>query len=264
MRVALACALALLAGPALAHGGGPLDHMELAPFLGLGFTIGLAHALDADHVAAVAAMLDRGDRRGRMIARGAAWGLGHTAALFVICSTVLLLGLSISDRLAAALELAVGVTIVVLGVRVFLKLWRERIHIHVHAHGGTRHVHAHSHAGDTRAHRDSAHAHAHGAGALLPSLGVGVIHGAAGSAGLLVLTVVSAETTAHALAAFAVFGVGSMIGMTLLTAVASYPLAWIHRGSVWMRTTLGVAIGGLALLVGSGIAIESLSGLGWL
>ncbi len=263
MRLLLPVALLLIGvDAAAAHGAEAHEISGAASLLGLGFVIGLAHALDADHVAAVATMMRRGDGPRGVMARGAAWGLGHTLALFLICSAVVLFGLVISDTVAAALELAVGVMIVALGLRVLWKLRRERVHIHVHEHDGVRHIHAHSHAGDPERHDASAHAHEHGARALLPVLGVGLLHGAAGSAGLLVLVVAAAQSVEEALGAFALFGVGSMIGMTLLTAAASYPLGWIDRGSAWMRATLAIAVGGLALLVGGGVVLESLRGLG--
>jgi ABC-type nickel/cobalt efflux system permease component RcnA len=262
MRWLVPLAFLAVAGPALAHGGGALDHHSAWPFLVLGFAVGMAHALDADHVAAVGALVGQGGRRRSIVARGAVWGLGHTLALFAICSTVLLLGLTISDRLGAALEFVVGLMIAALGLKVFWTLWRERIHIHVHEHDGVRHIHAHSHKGEG-AHQRSPHAHRHEVRALLPTLGVGLVHGAAGSAGLLVLIVASADSTIEALLAFAVFGLGSLIGMTLLTAVASYPLAYINRGARWMRTSLAVTIGCLAVVVGTGVAVESYSGL-WL
>jgi ABC-type nickel/cobalt efflux system permease component RcnA len=259
MRSALLLLPILAATPAFAQG----THVTGAalPFLGLGFVVGLAHALDADHVAAVAAMMNRKDGRKGIVLRGAAWGLGHTLALFVICSAVLLLGLTISDRLGAALELAVGALIVALGLRVLWTLWRERIHIHAHEHDGERHIHAHSHRLDTAVHQRSSHDHRHAARALLPTLGVGLLHGAAGSAGLLVLTVASAGSTGEALAIFALFGLGSLVGMTCLTAAASYPLGYIHRGAAWMRASLALAVGALALVVGGTLAFDSLGGL---
>jgi ABC-type nickel/cobalt efflux system permease component RcnA len=252
----------LIAVPALAHGAHGIHADAALPFLALGFAVGLAHALDADHVAAVAAMMGQGDDRRGVIARGAAWGLGHTLALFVICSVVLLLGLTISGTLEATLELAVGALIVVLGLRVLWKMQRERIHIHAHEHDGTRHIHAHSHAGDPDRHDASVHGHEHASRVFLPTLGVGLLHGAAGSAGLLVLIVATADSTAEAILAFALFGAGSLIGMTLLTAAASYPLGYIHRGASWMRTSLALGIGGLALFVGGGVVYHSLQSLG--
>lgn len=258
MKALLALAVVMAAGPAMAHTPDfAISHYHALPFLALGFAVGLAHALDADHVAAVGALVARGGRRRGIVARGAAWGLGHTLALFVICSTVLLLGLRISDRVGAALQLTVGVMIVVLGIKVFWTLWRDRIHIHVHEHDGVRHIHAHSHKGDT-SHATSAHNHRHAARALLPTLGIGLLHGAAGSAGLLVLVLAGAASNAEALQAFAMFGLGSLLGMTLLTAAASYPLAYINRGATWMRTSLAVSIGALAVVVGTSVAWTSL------
>lgn len=264
MTWSLALVFSLVTGPALAHVTGHMEPTQTLPFLALGFAVGLAHALDADHVAAVAAMAGRGGRRRFVIARGAAWGIGHTAALFVICSVVVLLGLTISDQVGSALEFVVGVMIALLGVKVFWTLWRERIHIHVHEHDGVRHLHAHSHKNDPADHAEASHDHRHQMRALLPALGVGLIHGAAGSAGLIVLIVASADSTAQALLAFALFGIGSLIGMVLLTTAASFPLAIINRGATWMRTSLAVAIGSLAVLVGTMVAFESMQGLVWL
>jgi len=252
----------LLATPAFAADGATLAAGGTLSFLTLGFAVGLAHALDADHVAAVATMMGKNDDRRGIILRGAAWGLGHTVALFMICSVVLMLGLTISGVVESALELAVGIMIAGLGLRVLWKLRRERIHIHAHDHGGARHFHAHSHAGDPTQHDAAIHAHRHTARAMLPTLGVGLLHGAAGSAGLLVLIVATAGSMAEAMLAFAVFGIGSLIGMTLLTAAASYPLGRIHRGAAWMRTSLELSIGGVAFFVGGGVVVDSLHGLG--
>ena len=236
-----------------------LDHWA---FLSLGFVIGMAHALEADHLAAVSAMLNGKGSKRSLIARGAVWGLGHTASLFVICSVVVLFGLSITGRVEAGLELAVGVMIVFLGARVLWKLHRERIHLHVHSHADTRHIHLHSHAADPAPHDASAHDHRHAARkGHLATLGIGMVHGAAGSAGLLVLTVAATDSIAQALAYFAVFGIGSMAGMAALTAVASYPLHVIERGASWMRTATALGIGGLAVWVGGALALQSFAGL---
>lgn len=263
MRVVIAVAALLLVLAGGVAFSGDLASTALGSFLALGFAIGLAHALDADHLAAVAAMMGKGDGPRAMIVRGVSWGVGHTVALFVICTAVLSLGLTISGRVEAALEMAVGVMIVLLGLRVIWKLHRERVHIHAHEHDGTRHIHAHSHKGDDAdRHHSAPHQHAHPrAGAVLPVLGVGLLHGAAGSAGLLVLAVASAETVGQAMLVFAVFGLGSLLGMAALTAIASYPLGYIHRGSAWMRTALALAIGGLAFWVGSSVVMDSLAGL---
>lgn len=249
---ALAGAVLLLAGGTVLLGGWA--------FLSLGFAIGMAHALEADHLAAVAAMTDRRDGRRALIARGAFWGLGHTLALFAICSVVVLLGLSISGQAEAALELVVGLMIAGLGLRVLWRMHRERIHIHVHEHDGHRHLHAHSHSGERPHAQDHGHRHRVGRRELA-TMGIGLVHGAAGSAGLLVLTVAATESIAQSLAYFAVFGLGSMVGMAALSAVLSLPLAQVARGAGWMKTAVSLAIAALAVTVGGGLALESLPGL---
>ena len=211
--------------------------MDALAFLPLGFFIGMAHAVEADHLAAVAAMTSRADGRRALIARGAVWGLGHTLSLFVICSTVVLFGLTVSGTLEASLELAVGAMILALGGQV---LWRLRA------------------AGSAPARRASGHARRAGHG---KALAVGLVHGAAGSAGLLVLMVAATERIWAALAAFAVFGLGSMLGMAALTAVASWPLMLVQRGAASLQNAVTGAIGAAALWVGGGLVIESLGAL---
>jgi len=95
----------------------------------------------------------------------------------------------------------------------------------------------------------------------LKALCIGLMHGAAGSAGLLVLTVAATQSIAQSLVHFAVFGLGSMVGMAALSAVLSLPLAQVARGAGWMKTAVSLAIAALAVTVGGGLALESLPGL---
>jgi len=258
-----ALALTCLAGPALAFAGSAGTAGGPLAFLSLGFVVGIGHALESDHMAAVATMMDRGESHRTLIARGAVWGAGHTLALFVICSVVVLLGLTISGRIEAALEAAVGVLIAALGARVLWRLRRDRVHIHVHSHGGRPHIHAHSHASEDVPHSEAPHEHPHPAPARghMATMGVGVLHGAAGSAGLLVLTVAATDTYLEALVYFLVFGAGTIVGMTLFSAVASYPLGLLQRGTNWMRTATSAVIGAVAVFVGGSLALESLHAL---
>ncbi len=236
--------------------------MDILAFLPIGFLVGMSHALEADHLAAVATMLQRKDGRRSMILRGAVWGLGHTVALFAICSAVVLLGLTISGTVGATLEFAVGLMIVALGAQVLWRLRREKIHFHVHEHDGVRHFHAHSHAQDRMPHSESLHRHAHETFRThRKALFIGMMHGAAGSAGLLVLMVAATENAAQALASFLAFGIGSIIGMAALSAIASYPLIVAQRGTIWMRKTTTAAIGCGALWVGAALMLESLAAL---
>ena len=252
--------------------------MHLISFTALGFLMGMGHALEADHLAAVATMMDDGGKRRALIARGAYWGLGHTIALFVICSVVVMLGMTISGTFENSLELAVGVMIVGLGLNVLWRMRRDRLHVHVHQHDGHQHLHVHSHAGDTVKHEQSPHRHEHHVAptvavmappqaatrtrsARLKPLLIGLVHGAAGSAGLLVLIVATTQSPAHAMLYFAIFGLGTMMGMASLSAVASLPLGMLYRSGGVLRTALSIGIAAVALYVGTTHAMAALHGL---
>src|SRR5205085_1625204 len=131
--------------------------------LGLGFLLGMQHALEADHIAAVSSIAARRSEVGDIVRHGLTWGLGHTLTLFAFAGAAILLGHAIPEELARPIESAVGIMLIGLGAHVLWRLWRDRVHFHLHAHGdGTRHIHVHSHANETVPHRHSAHAHEHG------------------------------------------------------------------------------------------------------
>ena len=230
--------------------------MSYSTILLLAFVIGMGHALETDHLAAVSNMLVQKGGRRALIARGTFWGLGHTLALFGFCAVVVILGLTISGRAQAGLEFTVGVMIVALGSQTLWRLQRDRVHIHVHKHGDCKHMHAHSHKGETLPHNEARHDHTH-LRTNAKALGVGLVHGAAGSGALLVLTVSATQSIGQALAYFAVFGLGSMAGMVALSTVVSFPLLLAQRGANWLRTGTSAAIGIAALWIGATIIIEN-------
>ena len=236
--------------------------MEIWSVLVFGMLVGMQHALEADHLAAVAALSAKKSSPRQLVLRGAYWGLGHTLSLFAICGAVILLGLAITEHVEAVLEFCVGVMIVLLGVHVLFTLTRRRIHFHVHQRGGERHVHAHAHAGESTGHDASPHAHAHPSG-FIKALVVGLMHGAAGSGALLVLVVAVSHSTAGALYYVLSFGLGSIIGMAALSFVASYPLKFLEKGAGWLDTAVMAAIGGFAVLIGGGLVIENSALLGF-
>ena len=120
-----------------------------------------------------------------------------------------------------------------------------------HRHGdGTRHIHLHSHAGETIAHAASAHAHAHGF--RWRTLLVGLMHGMAGSAALLVLAVSQAASPGVAVGYVLLFGIGSMLGMGALSAVIAVPLAVSARWLTWANRGLQGAVGVVTVAVGVG------------
>jgi hypothetical protein len=217
--------------------------------LGLGFLLGMQHALEADHIAAVSSIAVRRTQIGDIVRHGLTWGLGHTLTLFVFAGAAILLGHAIPESVARPIETAVGIMLVGLGAHVLWRLWRDRVHFHMHGHGdGTVHIHVHSHAGETIPHARAAHAHAHGF--RWRTLLVGLMHGMAGSAALLVLTVSQASSPALGLGYVALFGIGSMVGMGALSTVIAVPLAVSARWLTWANRGLQGAVGIVTTVIG--------------
>jgi high-affinity nickel permease len=118
--------------------------------LSLGFLLGMQHALEADHIAAVSSIAARRSDVTDIVKHGLTWGLGHTLTLFVFASVAIFVGHAIPETLSRPLETAVGMMLVGLGTHVLWRLWHDRVHVHRHRHeDGTVHIHAHSHAVET-------------------------------------------------------------------------------------------------------------------
>ena len=148
-----------------------------------------------------------------------------------------------------------------LGAHVLWRLWRDRVHFHRHGHDdGTVHIHAHSHAGETRPHARAPHAHAHAHGFRWRTLLVGLMHGMAGSAALLVLAVSQAASPAVGLGYVALFGIGSMIGMAVLSTVIAVPLVVSARWLTWANRGLQGAVGVVTIAIGVTTIVETVFG----
>ena len=224
--------------------------------LGLGFLLGMQHALEADHIAAVSSIAARRGHVADIVKHGLTWGLGHTLTLFAFAGAAILLGRAIPETIARPMETAVGVMLIVLGAHVLWRLRRDRVHFHKHGHGdGTAHFHAHSHAGETAPHVRTAHAHEHGF--RWRTLLVGLMHGMAGSAALLVLAVSQASNSAVGLAYVALFGIGSMIGMGALSTLIAVPLAISARWLTWANRGLQGAVGLATIAIGIMTVVET-------
>ncbi len=218
--------------------------MTALSILVVGLLLGMQHATEADHLAAVATLATRQSSLAQTLRQGLAWGVGHTLMLMLFGGAVLLLGEVISPGLEQALETAVGVMLFALGADVLRRLVRDRIHFHVHRHDRrTTHVHAHSHRGEG-AHGASAHRHAHARGWPLRALAVGMMHGLAGSAALVVLTLRTIPSVGLGVGYIALFGVGSIAGMALLSMAIAVPLrlssAYLTRVHQAMTALVGV------------------------
>ena len=210
----------------------------------LGFVLGLQHATDPDHLVAVATIVTR-ERRfldGALV--GVLWGLGHMATLTVAGVLLVSLDITLAPAVATGLELAVAAMLIVLGA---LRLRDAARGIDAvapghlaadHDHDGREVVHSHPHGHGDHVHH---HPHVHPSKSLLAALGlsrprlaaravvVGAVHGMAGSAAVSLLVLATLRTPASALAYLAVFGLGTIAGMTVLTAAMAFPVSMALR-----------------------------------
>lgn len=217
--------------------------------LGLGFLIGMQHALEADHIAAVSSIAARRRNVGNIVKHGLTWGLGHTLTLFVFAGIAILLGRAIPEHISTPMEAAVGVMLVGLGAHVLWRLWRDRVHFHAHTHGDTTHLHAHSHTESNIAHQRDTHEHEHGF--RWRTLLIGLMHGMAGSAALIVLAASQVSSPVTGLLYVVLFGVGSMLGMGALSAVIAVPIAATAQWLTWANQSLQALVGIVTIGIGA-------------
>ena len=220
----------------------------------LGFMIGMQHAFEADHLAAVSALVSRKRGIREMGRHGAIWGIGHTVALVALGGLVLLSPWTLPESFEPALELIVGVMLIGLGGHLLVRLWRDRVHIHVHQHDDEVHLHAHSHRGDPEPHTESQHHHGH------PDHGwrtlvVGLTHGAAGSAALTVFVAASLESAAVGIVYLMLFGLGSILGMAALSAAIAVPLTATATRLTWANRAIQVTVAVVSIGIGLRLAI---------
>ena len=223
----------------------------------LGFLLGLRHAMEVDHVAAVAALVTRKHSLGDALRQGAVWGLGHTVTLFVVGSVVLVLDTSMPDRIAHALEFMVGLMLIGLGVDVLRRMHRDRVHFHVHSHtDGVTHFHAHTHNG-TESHNRAHHEHTHARVFPLRALLVGLMHGMAGSAALILLTLQTVQSPMAGLLYIGLFGIGSLAGMAVLSVAIALPLRYSPKGLTWLHNGMQTSVGLVTLGLGFALIYET-------
>ena len=228
----------------------------VATVAGVGFVLGLRHALDPDHVVAVTTLASQrvGLRRTSLV--GAFWGLGHALSLGAVGGLILALRLTVPPAVSHALEAVVAVMLVVLGTLALRRALRWKLHAHPHQHDGTTHVHFHAH----RRQEAQEHRHPHPLqGGLRPFL-VGLVHGLAGSAGLALLALAAAPTLGAGLAYLAIFGLGSIAGMLMLSALLSVPLAYVEGRYASLHRAVQVAAGAVSLAFGLYLLWEHAAG----
>lgn len=212
--------------------------MDLIPFslLGFGFLLGMRHAFDADHIAAVSTIISKNKSMKASSLLGMFWGFGHTIALLFVGLIVLMFKIKIPEKFAVSFELIVGVMLIILGVNLLLTINKNKIHIHKHKHDYEEHVHFHSH--------EIIKHHHHKHIPLKQSLIIGLIHGLAGSAFLTLLILTNIPSTLLGLIYILLFGIGSVIGMMLIASVISLPFKLVpsnfQKTQKILRTVTGL------------------------
>ena len=224
----------------------------------LGLLLGMQHALEADHVAAVSSLCTGTRSVRRIAAHGAVWGLGHSLTLLIFAGAAVLLDLRFGETLAQVLEGLVGVMLILLGGQVLVRLWRAGFHSHRHRHAdGRTHLHGHSHAGEDTAHDPDHHVHAHASGLPVRTLLVGMVHGLAGSTALVILTASTVQDPVIGLLYVALFGLGSIAGMLALSSVLAVPLAWTAQAFTRAHHSLQAVVGLATIVLGTLVLVEA-------
>jgi high-affinity nickel permease len=190
------------------------DGATLLVVAGIALLLGLRHATDPDHLAAVTALV-AGKRGGaRQATRlGTAWGVGHATSLFALGLPIVLFKAYLPESVQRGAETAVGFVIIALAVWLLVRWRRGLFHVHVHVHDRSAHVHGHGH--------DGADGHAHRVArprSPLQAYGIGLIHGIGGSAGVGILLLATIHSHAIAVVALAIFAAFTAVSMTLLSA----------------------------------------------
>jgi len=221
-----------------------------AGILFLGFFTGLWHAREADHLAAVSTIVTERKSLWSAAIVGGIWGLGHTISLILAGIFVLLLNFEITKQTERTLEFCVGVMLILLGLNVLRKLFQGgHLHFHAHRHGERVHAHPHLHE---RAEAKEPHTH-HGFSFSPRALVVGMVHGLAGSAAVMLLLIPTIESRPLGLLYIAVFGIGSIGGMMLMSFLVGLPFHFtasrFNRFNYLLQTVAGLISVGIGIFI---------------
>jgi ABC-type nickel/cobalt efflux system permease component RcnA len=226
----------------------------------------LRHATDPDHLTAVSTLVltDEAGRTRRAAVLGLAWGAGHATTLLLFGLPVVLLQRYLPEPVQQASELAVGVLIVALAIRLLVRWRRGYLHVHVHSHGAVRHAHPHvhehgvAHQHPAEDHHEHPHAEALGRSPLA-AYGIGLVHGIGGSAGVGILLIGGISNGATAVFALALFAVATALSMSAMSAGFGYALA---RGPVVrIFERLAPVLGVVSLAFGTAYMLSAVQAL---
>ncbi len=232
-----------------------IQTMTPALILTMGLAVGLQHAFEPDHISAVTTqilkrkhktlelkqLLKEGTFKSSIL--GALWGAGHTTTLIIIGLLLFAFSINIPSKVFLGFEMIVGIMLVILAITTFSnkKLFKLK-HSHPHIHtNGTLHIHPHNHEGE--------HKHSH------KSYLIGCIHGLAGSGSIVILTASTLGDLQTVLSFILIFGIGSVIGMTIISSLIGLPFVLTNKFRSASKTLRYIACSA-TLLIGINIIYE--------
>jgi sulfite exporter TauE/SafE len=229
-----------------------MSDVSIFSILIFGFVLGLKHAVEADHVAAVSTIASEHPSIIGSSFVGALWGIGHTISLLMAGALIVLLHVEISNWVGLALEFVVGLMLIVLGANALRKLFRGHLHMHVHQHGGRAHAHPHIH---DRQHQSEVLSH-HGLKLQRRPIIIGMIHGLAGSGALMLVVLSTIRRPAIALIYVLIFGLGSTGGMMIMSTLVGLPAKFTAHRFTRANAILRGAAGLFSVALGVFITCE--------
>jgi len=247
----------------------------------LGLVLGMRHATDPDHVIAVTTILSREHRLAAATRIGVIWGLGHTLTVLIVGAAIIIFKIAIPTRLGLAMEFAVALVLILLGVGSAAGLARKAanrvrgrsaqdeglvVHAHAHTHDGDLHAHPHVHVHTHEDNEDAAHEDHRIPVDAMPSFAarrplarsfaVGLVHGLAGSAAIALLVLSAIPQPLWATLYLVIFCVGTIVGMGLITTAIATPFMVASRRASWIRQGLVTGSGLLSFGFGLFLAYQ--------
>ena len=236
----------------------PSGSISLVAVLSLGFFLGMRHATDADHVVAISTIVSREKGIARAALVGGMWGVGHTLTILAVGAGIILFTMVIPPRLGLSMEFSVGLMLIFLGL-LNLRGFGKHVHAGEVGQSATSSVEEHVHdasmerlslLGESVAGKPNHPDTRWSIYNWLRPLAVGLVHGLAGSAAVALLVLTTLHDSHWAVAYLAIFGIGTIAGMMVITVAMASALRYAGERSAWINRRLALATGVLSIAFG--------------